>query len=228
MNKSCLLGALCTCVLAFFHQPTSATIISGEVTGGGSFDLGGTFINLSVPFTESNPDNTVGDDNFQNQNLYGFDEAQNTLIVSDLSVDILADGLGGSSGSGVIAADTTVASHYIFFDPNANRTQIGTVSFDANILGILTSTTTLANSDYLANTGVNYLNPTLRGLESGDVVSISGLNSITVDWFAGTPGDYIRVLTEFSAAAVPIPPAVWLFSSGLLGLIGISRRKKSA
>jgi hypothetical protein len=29
-------------------------------------------------------------------------------------------------------------------------------------------------------------------------------------------------------AAVPVPGAVWLFSSGLLGLIGISRRKRAA
>jgi hypothetical protein len=30
------------------------------------------------------------------------------------------------------------------------------------------------------------------------------------------------------ASIVPLPPAVWLFGSGLLGLIGISRRKKTA
>lgn len=33
---------------------------------------------------------------------------------------------------------------------------------------------------------------------------------------------------SWSTSAVPIPTAVWLFGSGLLGLIGISRRKKSA
>jgi hypothetical protein len=27
---------------------------------------------------------------------------------------------------------------------------------------------------------------------------------------------------------VPIPPALWLFGSGLLGLVGIARRKKAA
>ena len=31
----------------------------------------------------------------------------------------------------------------------------------------------------------------------------------------------------FDVTAVPIPPALWLFSSGLLGLVGIARRKKA-
>jgi hypothetical protein len=33
---------------------------------------------------------------------------------------------------------------------------------------------------------------------------------------------------SLSVNAVPIPPSVWLFGSGLLGLIGIARRKKAA
>jgi len=31
-----------------------------------------------------------------------------------------------------------------------------------------------------------------------------------------------------ASAVVPVPAAVWLFGSGLLGLVGLSRRKKSA
>ena len=76
------------------------------------------------------------------------------------------------------------------------------------------------------NLGVTYENPTLRGLESGDTVTITGLKTINVDWSAGSPGDYIRVLTNFSPSAVPVPAAVWLFGSGLLGLIGVARRNK--
>lgn len=38
--------------------------------------------------------------------------------------------------------------------------------------------------------------------------------------------DYVNPIYDISA--VPVPAAVWLFGSGLLGLIGISRRKKSA
>jgi hypothetical protein len=38
-------------------------------------------------------------------------------------------------------------------------------------------------------------------------------------------GDYVL---NVSVSAIPIPAAVWLFGSGLLGLIGISRRKTAA
>jgi len=31
-----------------------------------------------------------------------------------------------------------------------------------------------------------------------------------------------------TTSAIPVPPAIWLFGSGLLGLIGIARRKKAA
>ncbi len=219
---------LFTCTLGFLSlvaQPLSATIISGEVTGGTSLTQGGTFIKLSVPFTESDPDNTVGNNNFQNPNLYGFDEGQNIDITVDLAVNILADGMGGGGGAGIVPMGSTVASHYIFFDPNANTTQTGTVTFDSEIFGIITSSGNLGDSDFLINTGVNYLNPGLRGLESGDSVTITGLQTISVDWFAGSPGDYVRVLTDFSPGAViPLPPVVWLFVSGLVAGVGWMRR----
>jgi hypothetical protein len=38
--------------------------------------------------------------------------------------------------------------------------------------------------------------------------------------------DNITITTDVSA--VPVPAAVWLFGSGLLGLIGVARRKKAA
>ncbi len=202
----------------------SATIISGNVSSG----VGG-FVKLSLPFTESNPDNTVGADTFQSPNLYGFDEGQNIAIPTDINVDILANGLGGGNNSGVLLSGSTVASHYIFFDPKNLSVQAGSISFDSNIFGIITSSTNLAASDFLINTGVTYLNSSLRGLESGDAVVITGLQTISVNWAAGTPGDYIRVLTDFSpgASVVPVPAAVWFFGTGLLSLLSISRFKNN-
>jgi len=170
-----------------------AVIISGSVESGS-----GSFVKLSPGFTESNPDNTVGKNTFQTPNLYGFDEAQNVAVASG--------GLLPDIGS-FIEPGTIVASHYIFFDPHKSASQTGNVLFDAKILGILGTTDSLFTSDYLAQTGITYLNPRLRGLESRDKVEINELNTKRIDlnWRASSPGDYIRVITETSPTAAQVP-----------------------
>ena len=50
-------------------------------------------------------------------------------------------------------------------------------------------------------------------LGGGNSFYDGGLNSLALD--------------AIETSAVPIPPAVWLFGSGLLGLVGIARRKKA-
>ena len=46
--------------------------------------------------------------------------------------------------------------------------------------------------------------------------------------FGGVPYVLNLVGTVGEAAVIPVPAAVWLFGSGLLGLVGVARRKKSA
>jgi hypothetical protein len=199
---------------------TSAAIIGGTVTGGTALGAGGTFAELSPPLANPfGPPNSVGDDTFQSPNLFGFDEDQNIVLLAPLVVDV---------GSSPLPAGTTVASHYIFFDPGPAQSIIGTVDFDSNVLAIITSTTNLAASDFLANTGVNYLNPTLRGLEPGDAVTISGPQQIMFDVTASTPGDYVRVLTAFSPSAAIPEPGTAVLMLGLAATGALSRRVRGA
>lgn len=73
------------------------------------------------------------------------------------------------------------------------------------------------------------------GIRVVNVWNINGNGSLTA---AAVPGMENGPFPGFNAAfdltapnlvtAVPVPAAVWLFGSGLLGLVGIARRKKAA
>jgi hypothetical protein len=41
-------------------------------------------------------------------------------------------------------------------------------------------------------------------------------------------GSGVLFVDDARLTKVPAPPALWLFGSGLLGLVGIARRKKAA
>ncbi|MEL6265670.1 MAG: hypothetical protein AAFR52_08480, partial [Pseudomonadota bacterium] len=84
-----------------------ATVIGGAVVSGQ-----GAFVHLVPPLAGSVPPNTVGEDTFEDPNLYAFDEDQNIRLEAPLAVDQDITGLPG-----VLAAGSIVASHYVFFDP---------------------------------------------------------------------------------------------------------------
>ncbi len=185
--RTCVLFAVVLYLLKA-ASPTSGLISGGMVAGGSAAVGGGTFVILTPPLTNAfGPTNTVGSDNFESLNLFGFNELQDVLLTSNLVVDV---------GSSPIPAGTVISSHYVFFDPATNENIAGVVGFVTNVLGVIASNTNLANSDFLAAPGVSYAAPAARGLEPGDSVSISGAKQIMVQLSAGSPGDYIRVITQ--------------------------------
>jgi len=175
------------CLWASAALPAFGTVIDGQIVRqSGS----GTFVKLDTtqPFT-------VGADTFDTCHLYAFDEDQNITLMEPVRVDI-------GAARGMIPAGTVVASHYVFFD-SIDGVQLGSVSFDAPILGVAAFQDTMGATDYLANTSVTYISTDLRGLEQGDQVWIDEADpfKLWVYWAGSSPGDYIRVFTAASAGA---------------------------
>jgi len=188
-----------------------AVITGGTVTGGSSFTAGGTFNLVTPPIPSPSGNcavNSVGNNCQQTHDLWGFDEDQNIVLVAPLTVD---DSTGdGIPDGAILPIGTTVASHYVYYDPQPRgSTIVGCVQFDSPVVATIFSRSRLAASDFLANTGVNYLNPTLRGFElANDIATFSG-SEVCVSFRASTPGDYFRVLTEFSPETEPRTIGFW-------------------
>lgn len=174
-------------MLAALSAPAMATVTGGEIM---QQNGNGTFVKLDTDEAFS-----VGFDTFDDDNLYAFDEDQSITLDDPIRVDI-----GGEDGQ--IPAGRVVASHYVFFD-SLSGIHIGYVDFDAVILGVAAFQDTMAATDFLANTTVEYISPDLRGLERGDRVWIDPKDPqrLWVYWAGSSPGDYIRVFTAKSAGA---------------------------
>ena len=56
-------------------------------------------------------------------------------------------------------------------------------------------------------------------------ISVAAGDQITLSLITtSTFGEFTGVDLNIELAAVPAPPAIWLFGSGLIGLIGLARR----
>ena len=184
-----------------------------------------------------------------NTYLSAFDELQNVVLPSDLTVGFMPPvdppGTLPDDPVGFIAAGTSVSSHLIHFDPVGNWfdkdtkvTLTGWVTFDAPILGVIGGVNQLDNTDSntsghpaanipLGLPNVHYGWDGVRGIEIGDYadtiqILASDLHTIYVDFTVADYGiDQIRVIT-----AVPIPATLMLLASGLAGILAWRRMRK--
>ena len=87
--------------------------------------------------------------------------------------------------------------------------------------------------NFLSNDGYYDALALSAGIAPGNSL---GIFSVRFDYLGGgTPGSqYFEIVDSFTfdlldsgqTSPVPVPAAVWLFGSGLIGLIGVARRKK--
>ena len=176
---------------------------------------------------------------------YGLDGAHFNWVTT---IDTSTLAYNQSSGS------TGNTAYYRFFDANITFTNRPSGASDATASSLTTVSTGNFNSSSLNTDRMDIFSTSFDGEFSGlvlspiefffssDVYGADGFADIPDNWtesqlaFDSLFGDQfskngvtqflisnVTMTTEFSA--VPVPAAVWLFGSGLLGLIGVARRK---
>ena len=126
--------------------------------------------------------------------------------------------LNGSGAS--VAAD-------VFFRATSLTTFCGTPPCSDTVLfnaGTLADTGGLLA---LWNMGGSLDLSSVAGWGSDTDVRLTIQNTLTAETLASGEIAFIQKKFSLAVPQVPVPAAVWLFGSGLLGLIGMARRKKA-
>lgn len=200
------------CALAALGAVLSAGTAFAEVTGGGvtGGNSGGVFELLDPAPAAAGPDE------FQSPNLLAFDEQQDLLIDSEIS---LPSGL-------IIPVGSTISSHYVTFDPAQGSTLEGFVDFDEAIIAIIGAPPTLDASALLFGLpGTTYtVGPAIGPEVNPDMFLVDPVEAdrLLVTAAANSPGDHVRVLT---GVLVPEPGAMVLAALAIAaGATGVVRQ----
>ncbi len=158
-------------------------------------------------------------------------ENENITLASDLAL----------SGGGLVSAGTDVSSYIVRLDligrPSTVYQGYGTITFDQPVLGLIYATkdastySLLTASDASVGLGAAYYGTaSARRLEIPqatwqDVASFAG-NVVTINLFANSGIDDVRIITEGTIPTVPAPGAVVLLAIGT-SFVGYLRKRKA-
>ncbi|MDH5515546.1 MAG: VPLPA-CTERM sorting domain-containing protein [Gammaproteobacteria bacterium] len=215
------LGAVCACLLAFLVAPTNAVTTFYDTQSGYLGALGGsssttynfdeldagtliasgdTLNGATFSYSLSGPDNpSILVDNYFNttspSNYLGTNDSSGAFVGGD-SFTVTFDHTMRAIGLYVISADLILASDFTITTNNGQSVS-NTASVDVSLADGEAYFIGLIEDDYSL-----------------------GFNSITL---SSLDAGYIFNVDNITVSQVPLPGAVWLLISGILGLAGFSR-----
>ena len=224
-----IISSVCACLAACSLNVNSATYINDAIDQGWYTSSG-----------SSSGDNTsysIGELNGEYRNWFAFDLSGINLLAGEsiisASLTVVKGGYKGDAQEEW--ALTSIESNV---SDLINGTGTGLTIFDDLADGSAYGAATLTAAggiDSLINvnlTGANVFTDIDSSLASLDGLFAIGGYLSTIDsgntevLFNGTGGtDFFKSVLTIETTIVPVPAAVWLFGSGLIGLIGVARRK---
>ena len=205
MKKSRLLAAACIFISTLCISTNAAALLIEYTVG--TYEALGVGATINTNFDEVNLFETT-----QSFDLIKDTPTQGLLNTGSFVVDFTGSGSTGNTvtSSASRSFDLTVASSVYNSNISQDYTYLIGDSSD--------SVTFAAGQTVTIDLGANGL------------LDITPNSTPTISDTGGAPAT-ITINGTFllhDVPAIPIPPTVWLFGSGLLGLVGMARRKKSA
>ena len=234
MKNKHILGTICASSITFISFSTYAAPVSGYTEGWNvSGDLAGWDSNTTI--TTVNQVNTGGnpDGYLQTQGTVGSVSSFDVGALSTLSA--VTGDYGGSIWS--VSVDLNFLSgsfddawlRFRYQDPTQNGwaySLTDVFAADWNTFAVTFDTswddaTAMANGWLPDNMSISL------GADPSAAWSTTMSDVYTTEVRLSGEGALLAGIDNFELQQIPVPAAVWLFGSGLIGLIGIARRKKS-
>ena len=204
MKKSRLLGALCAAIFGFISLPTHAAL---------SYVLGGQAVYDDVADLSWTTNANIN-------GLMTWEEA------NDWAATLEIDGVGGWRLPTTLQPDASCSSG---FDPGGG---FGTQNYGYNCSG--SEMGNLYNVEGVTAASMDLFN-SVQSYGYWSSTEYAPSPAVAWDFFFGIGyqgygnkgGDfYAWAVQSGNVGEVPVPAAVWLFGSGLLGLIGLGRQRR--
>lgn len=236
MNKLCLAGAVCATSLVF-SIPSHAAPVSFNFAGAGG-DLNTNTLTVNGVTAESF---------YWNVSVWGAADLYQRNASNDHGLGVCSPsetecqgGTGNAGGGDINELSNQEVYEVIRLDKGTNATwvELWASSLDSSEVGTLFWGNS-SDIDSLLSGGnmFSYDSTDFGSGVEGDILALAAASGFdaSAQYVLFTPGsasfetgdDNDYLVWKGAVNPVPIPAAVWLFGSGLLGLVSIARRKKA-
>ena len=222
MNIKSIIGATIFCLICVFSTVSNAVVVtwtfSGTITGNGSISTGlvpGINVGDAVTGTAAYNTNASPIDLEWGATLYELTMPTDVLIID-------VNGLTFSSMPGDYLAEV-VHNDGDFPGNYGDRVSVS-YQTDNSFINVDIQDE-VAPYDLISDQSL----PTYLDFAKADEMEgwDGNYGAIQIGFTPGSIQQAVFSIDSFETSVVPIPAAVWLFGSGLIGLIGVARRKKA-
>ncbi len=145
-----------------------------------------------------------------------------TIITNNLFGEVLSGSFAGTTGSGSFSYDNTLITGV------GDEMLLGT-EFDLEFTIFGQTFTNADDIDYPEFPELVFFDGLVVAIDFvvEGIINEPGVDNFSIiDLFEVAPGEF-ETEVNVNQTAIPVPASVWLLGSGLLGLVGVARRKHS-